>query len=1344
MEHIEDTQWLGLKLAAGLRMLAGKSMKNPVILFCLGFFQIISITAQEPADPLAAGFESPPASARPHTWWHWMNGNVTKEGITADLEAMQRVGIGGAQIFNAGEGIPAGPVKFNSPEWHEMFKFAVQEADRLGLELCIHNCAGWSSSGGPWNTPDHSMMHVVTSETKVTGGQKFSGVLPQPPTKWDYYRDIEVLAFRTTDGEGARVKSLAPKITASVKKIDGDVLLDGKLNTTVSLPTNQFPQFIQFEFAQPFATRSASLSFAQETGDIKGVIQVSDDGKTFRDLRTFMTPRRPTRPLSFSLGNTPVSARFFRVTFTGMTARTRGLSVADIDLSPRLSIENVETKDGDTGGFIASSPAESSADDSLLIKRDEMIDLTANLTADGNLDWDAPAGNWTVLRIGYTPQGRENHPAPPEGTGPECDKFSPEALDAHWAGFVQKAIEDAGPLAGKGKTFNNVLIDSYEVGGQNWSADFRAEFQKHRGYDPLKYLPAFTGRVVDSPEISERFLWDVRRTIADLFAEKYYGHFTELCDAHNMLASIEPYTGPYESLQSGAPAEIPMGEFWVGSGVMDQSLKLASSVGHIYGRNVIGAESFTAAPGEHGRWQDDPYAIKALGDRVFCQGINRYIFHRYAMQPWTNRWPGMTMGQWGTHFDRTSTWWEQGRAWLKYVARSQYLLQQGRFVADAAYFDGENSPAETRDGVPALPPGYDFDDVGATVLADATVEDHQLVLKSGMRYRVLILPPSDRNMTPKLLKQIGALVEAGLTVVGAPPENSPSLADFPSCDQEVKSLATAMWGNCDGTNVTEHAYGQGKVVWGQPLTNVFAGLKTPPDFEFASGGKARLTYIHRQAGGAEIYFVSNQRDRFDAVEGTFRVTGKTPELWHPDTGIMEPAPVWREENGRTIVPLQFDPAGSVFVVFRQPARGDHAVAVTHTGFLPVKMPSPPAKLVINSAIYDAAGANSPKWVDLTAKVKAQVAAGQLEVDAGNDFAGEDPAPNIVKSLRVEFSVNGERHTAEAAENETLDLPAGAKVIRAIYGNLPATPATASKPVDVTRKLSDLVEDGALSVQVGGQLAGSDPRYGQPKELRVEYTLNGAHRSVVVPENETLSIGKPATMGEPPLFGLHADAAGNVSVAAASPGKVELTMASGKKLAAKVSGVPAPREISGAWDLSFPPNWGAPPQVKLPALMSWADSKDKGVKYFSGTATYTKEIEIPAKELGAGRSLWLDLGRVKNLAEVSLNGKPLGILWKPPFRVEITGAAQPGKNKLEVKVTNLWPNRLIGDEQLPADREWEGKRLKAWPQWVLDGKPSPTGRYTFTTWHHWTKDEPLLESGLIGPVRMIGAEQVAAK
>ncbi|HEY1490225.1 MAG TPA: glycosyl hydrolase, partial [Verrucomicrobiae bacterium] len=594
-------------------------------------------------DPLASGFQSPPASARPHTWWHWMNGNVTKEGITADLEAMQRVGIGGAQIFNASEGIPPGPVKFNSPEWHEMFTFAVKEADRLGLELCIHNCAGWSSSGGPWNSREHSMEHVVLTETKVTGGQKFSGTLPQPRAEWNVYHDIAVLAFRQPDGEGLTMRSAGPRVSASITNLNGDSVLDGNANTFVSLPTNRMPQFVQLEFPQPFASRNATLSFGQGAGEVKGVIQVSDDGKTFRDVREFTTPSRPTRPLTFAFGSS-VSGKFYRVKFIGIGSRTRSLEVQGIDLSPRLRIENVETKDGDTGSFVASAEMENSAPDNLLIKHDAVMDLTSQMDASGRLDWEAPAGDWIVLRIGRTPTGRNNHPAPDEGTGPECDKFSAAALDVHWAGFVQKCIDDAGPLAGKGKVFDNVLIDSYEVGGQNWSENFRAEFQKRRGYDPLKYLPAFTGRVVDSPEISERFLFDVRRTISDLFADNYYGHFKELCDAHNLNASIEPYTGPYESMQQGAAAEIPMGEFWVDANNIDASVKLASSVGHVYGRNVIGAESFTARPGNHGRWLDDPYAIKALGDKIFTYGINRYIFHRFAMQPWTNRWPGMTMG----------------------------------------------------------------------------------------------------------------------------------------------------------------------------------------------------------------------------------------------------------------------------------------------------------------------------------------------------------------------------------------------------------------------------------------------------------------------------------------------------------------------------------------------------------------------------------------------------------------------------------------------------------------------------------------------------------------------------
>jgi hypothetical protein len=1299
------------------------------------------------ADSLDAGFQNPPESAKPQTWWHWMNGNVTREGITADLEAMKRVGIGGAEIFNASEGIPPGSAKFLSPEWRELMKFAASEADRLGLELCIHNCAGWSSSGGPWNTPENSMKHVVTSEVPVKGPARFSGIVPQPRTTLNFYRDIAVFAFRTPAGEAVRMKSAAPKISSSIAGLDASAAIDGNAGTFVTLPTNNLPQFIQLEFAQPFASRFATFTFGQSAGEVRGVISVSDDGKIFRNVREFTTPGRPTRPLTFALGADAVSARFFRVTFTGIGSRTRRLDVAEIDFSPRLRIENVESKDGDTGAFVMSSPGENSAPEDLVVKRDAMIDLTGKLGADGQLDWDAPAGDWTVLRIGYTSTGRNNHPAPPEATGLECDKFSKTALDAHWNGFVQKVLDDLGPLAGKGKAFNDVLIDSYEVGGQNWSENFRAEFEKRRGYDPLPFLPAFTGRVVDSPEISERFLWDVRRTIADLFAENYYGHFQELCHEHGLKASIEPYTGPFESLQCGAAADIVMGEFWVGGNSIDKSVKLASSVGHIYGLPVIGAESFTAAPSaQHGRWLDDAYSLKARGDLVFCRGVNRYIFHRFAMQPWTNRWPGMTMGQWGTHFDRTSTWWEQSREWIRYVTRCQFLLQQGRFVADAAYFCGESAPAELRgdDGEFSLPEGYDYDGIDAdALLHHARVADGKLVLDSGMSYRVLVLPPSDRNMTPELLRKLRDFVSDGLTLVGYAPSASPSLQNFPQCDSEVQKIVAEMWGEKNDSSSTEHKFGKGKVTW-KKLADVFSELNLKPDFSFATSSGSQLAFIHRVSGDAEIYFVSNQREQFDSADCAFRITGKTPELFHADTGVIERAPVWREENGRTIVPLQFDPAGSVFVVFRSKTRGDHWVSAEQQNRGESRRRKALKFRILNAqyGVFPAAGQN---WSDVTAKVKASVARGERTIPASNDFAEEDPAPNVVKELRVEFSLDGRRQFLEAKEGDDLTLPASASVVKALYGQLPPAAGAPPQIVDVTKELAARIRNNELHVRAGNDLIGRDPAYLTVKKLRVEYSEGGAIKRATVDEGEMLDLPDTGdSAGAPPDFELESGDNGQPFVRAFASGNVRLQTASGRHLNASAVDLPRPEEISGAWKLNFPPNWGAPESVSLDKLISWSDSSDAGVKYFSGTATYEKEIEIPDAMFGKNREVWLDLGVVKNFAEVSLNGKLFPILWKPPFRLNVTSAAKAGKNKLEIKVTNLWPNRLIGDEQLPDDREWIGKRLKEWPQWVLDGKPSPTGRFTFTTWHHWTKNEPLLESGLIGPVTVRAAERVKAK
>lgn len=1166
-----------------------------------------------PEDSLESGFHGPPDSAKPHTWWHWMNGNITKEGITADLEAMKQIGLGGATIVNVDCGIPAGKVPFMSPEWREDFKFAVSEANRLNLRLGVENCAGWSSSGGPWVSASNAMQRLTSSETRAEGPAVFDAVLPEPSAARGLYRDIAVLAFKA--------QSL-PAAAASNK-----------------------------------ASAAGKLEIKHASYEAKGGGPSAD--VTARLIDLIKSGQRSIGANNDELGGDPAYGQVKQLRVEFVLDGKPGTIVADegetlivpVD-EGQLAVARSNEKTWVDRTFVH-PPSATAAAAGQIVPRDEIVDLTAKLGTDGRIKWEVPPGSWTILRLGYTPIGVENHPAPAEGLGLECDKLSQTALDEHWAGFMQKILDDAGPLAGP--ALHSSLIDSYEVGNQDWTPRFRAEFRERRGYDPLKFLPAFSRRIVDSPEITERFLWDVRRTVADLFAENYYGHFDDLCRQHGLESQIEPYDGPYESLQCGAPAGVVMGEFWTGSDG-HPSVKLAASVAHIYGKSLVGAESFTAGE-DNARWQNDPYALKALGDLMYCQGVNRCYFHRYAMQPWTNRWPGMTMGEFGINFERTQTWWKPGKAWIDYLSRCEFMLQQGRAVADAAYFAGESAPSEMRAGNPALPAGYDFDAVNADVLLHgAEVKNGRVTLASGASYGALILPPDDIDMTPPMMDCLRKLVREGAVVVGPRPDRSPSLADYPGCDAEVKKIADELWGKCDGVSVQENADGQGRIFWGKSLVDVFARQKLKPDFESqGDSASAHFAYAHRVAGAADIYFVSNQRREFESADCVFRVSDKLPELWHPDTGAIEPATVWSAQDGRTKVHLDFDPAGSVFVVFRRAAgRADHVVAAN--GSVATEPDAAP-KLEIQQAVY-----------------------------AAIDGAGG---------------------------------------------------------MDVTARLSKLVRNGRLSVVAKNDNLGPDPALNHEKELRVDYTLDGKPAHARVAENDTLTIPSRLSSGGSPTWKITA-ANGSAQVKAWGNGRWKLQMASGKILGASAGDLPDPREITGAWDLSFPPGWGAPPSVTLDKLISWTEHTNAGVRFFSGTATYEKEIEISAERLGSGREVWLDLGAVKNFAEVSLNGQSFGVLWKPPFRVDVTSAAKPGTNKLVIKVTNLWPNRLIGDEQLPPDCEWDGSQLKQWPRWLLNNQPSPTGRLTFSTWRHVTKDSPLLESGLMGPVTLQTAELVPAR
>jgi hypothetical protein len=1307
-------------------------MNRLVPLICLLVASVHGATA-EPSPTLERGFHNPPSEARPWTLWQWMNGNISKEGITADLEAFKRAGLGGAQSFHLDYGLPQGPVEFLSPQWLDLYQFAV-----LGLQLGTHNCGGWSSSGGPWTKPENSMQVVVTREVRIKGPTQFDAALPVPesylpPPNTNDYRDIAVLAYPTPDNELVTMGAVSPTATITQGKGAKPPTLVDDLFTSFALPVSdaKTPASLQITFPEPFTARQLILTPAKGESGFNGSLETSNDGVTFSPVRTFQIfgqPYRQEYPYQQAIPFSPTTARIFRITFEKGKASTKPLQIAEAGLSGRLTIDDLPGKTLQQRHYIQPKPekkATAATKDRGAIAKSEIIDLTGKMDRTGRLTWSAPPGNWTILRIGHQSNGTKNHPAPAGGEGLECDKLSKEALDAHWAGMMGKLIEKFGPLAGK--SFTKVEVDSWEVGSQNWTPKFREEFLRRRGYDMTPFLPVLGGQTVDSAEATERFLWDFRRTTTDLFADNYAGHMRELANKHGLEFAVENYgTGPFDDLQYGGMADIPMGVHWIHNGSPQGCTLLAASAAHTYGRKIVGSEAFTAGESGGNRWDTDPYALKRLGDLMYCAGVNRFIFHAATLQRWPNIAPGLTFGKVGSQFSRTNTWWDNGgTAWFSYLSRCQWMLQQGLPVADVCALASEGTPPPTYGGssFPEVPQGYDFDLCSTDALLNRmTCRNGRLVTPDGMSYRLLLLP-KDTTMTPQVLRKIKELADAGATIIGSKPTRSPSYAGYPQCDEEVRQLADQLW--------LPHL-DNGRGVSTQTTEAALAELKLTPDFE-ATGNRPQIAYKHRSTPDAEIYFISNQKYFTDEIEATFRITGRAPEIWNPEMGTVEKAPLFRESNGRTVVPLRLGPADSTFIVFRTPATDNHLVAAKVTPDQPI----PKQSLKILKASYgyfDKKG--QPRVADLTATK----AAAYKRILTPNRFADHDPAPGVRKHMLAQYTVDDAFRSQAVSEDGVLELPAlpqQFKMVRLFYGELTASPGATDQVADVTAKLNSLIKDGALSVTVSKDLSEQSPAPSKPKELRVEYEYNGRWNIAFMPEGQFLELpGDYEAEASPATYEIGWKTNDQLELHASAPGTYEFTTATGKTLRSRVDSVAPPREITGAWQLTFPPNLGAPPQATFARLISWTESPDSGVKYFSGTATYSKEIDLPAESVRDGASLYLDLGEVKNIAQVTLNSKDLGILWKPPFRANLTSAARAGSNKLEIKVTNLWPNRLIGDEQLKPDCEWTVTRnVKEWPQWLLDGKPSPTGRITFASARHWQKDDALLRSGLLGPVTL---------
>jgi hypothetical protein len=607
-----------------------------------------------------------------------------------------------------------------------------------------------------------------------------------------------------------------------------------------------------------------------------------------------------------------------------------------------------------------------------------VIDITGSFGADGKLRWEVPAGSWTIMRMGATSTGSNTRPAPVPGLGLECDKLDTNALNAHFDAFFGTLIREIGPrdVSAQGG-WKMVHIDSWEMGAQNWTGAFRQEFKQRRGYDLLPYLPAVTGAIVGSREISERFLWDIRQTVQELVLQNHAGHLKTLGQRHGFTLSIEPYDmNPTSDMSLGSVADVPMCEFWMYGFHTSYSVIEATSIAHTTGKTVVGAEAFTSGDTEH--WDAWPGSMKVLGDWAFAQGVNRFVFHRYQHQPWNTVKPGMTMGPYGVHWERTQTWWDLAPGYHTYLSRTQYMLRQGLAVADVCFLVGEGAPQvfqAPRSAVRGNPPdrtGYRFDACAPDVfMARASVSEGDIVFPDGMRYRVLVLPDRE-TMTPALLRKVKQLVAAGATVIGPPPLRSPALSGYPACDDEITALAKEIWGPCNGSTVTEHAFGAGKMIWVKKDPNAKRGLVQDPSayaaqnlFRLEASGSAMdagvfrerryddgtgaveqeqygdyrivenllrsrgipmdfesdapLRFEHRRDGDVDIYFVANPSGIAVDAECTFRVTGKQPECWDPMTGSSRLLDDYSGSGGRTKTRIRFEPHQSFFIVFSEHA-----------------------------------------------------------------------------------------------------------------------------------------------------------------------------------------------------------------------------------------------------------------------------------------------------------------------------------------------------------------------------------------------------------------------------------------
>ena len=944
-----------------------------------------------------------------------------------------------------------------------------------------------------------------------------------------------------------------------------------------------------------------------------------------------------------------------------------------------------------------------------------VIDLSEYLDKESRLVWNVPAGKWTIMRFVMTNTGYPLVVPSPKSRGPMIDFLDPDASRMHFEHVVEKLQSELGDIADSPLKY--LEVDSLELGHDTiWTEEIVGKFKERYGYGPLPYLPLLRGWKFEDADVQERFLYDWKKHISDLLIESHYRAGSKVLNEYGLMlcaegggpgAPIWP-TCPVDSLKALGAVDIPRGEFWPKMRNI-WLVKEISSAAHIYGKRIVDAESFTSWR----HWLDGPYFYKHLADTAMGEGLNHFTFCSFTHSPKEAGLPGFVIHA-GTHINPNVVWWPMARPFMDYISRCCYLLQKGLFVADVCYYYGDKAPNfVSPKHVGFTPgPGYDYDVINSDVLLNRmTVKNGRILLPDGMSYALLVLPEQE-DMDLEVLRKLESLIKAGATVIGAKPTRTGTLVDYPNRDRQVARLAEKIWGDCDGEKVKERAYGKGRVFWNRSVREVLRQREIGRDFSYKGrDGRSRLDYIHRRTEEEDIYFVINMNERWEEVECTFRIAGKQPELWHPETGTIRNIIVYETKGGFTHVPLHLKPAESVFVVFRKP--------LDRVRFM--RLESMAAKTSEDKPVLFAHSATpgGPMWLsDGKGKIAEQYIAFDLgkvrsltNIRIWNYMERARGFMNYgIKEMEVLGSSDGANyrkcgsfpvHGADAAGNEDKhyyqDIPVAIENVRYIR-------------FDAKTNYDNYGWCDGISKYVGI----SKVKFFGPKEIsgvRIHAVSSGAAFDPA--SDEDLGVAHlPAE--------LLTDDKNMHYLRVWKPGSYSVRDNAGRTKKVELKSVKRPLEVTGPWHVEFPPGWGAPAHTTFERLISWTDSDDNGIRYFSGRAVYRKEFNIPGSYLNPNSYVELDLGAVQKVARVSLNGREIAILWKPPFCADITDAARPGKNELVVEVGNNWTNRLVGDTYLPPEKRFCKSNLQG---------------------HAARKEQRLQPSGLMGPVHVHKATKV---